>query len=108
EFTSPWPNHWHISTAALTRPARSDVKAMIASVARGKTLPEEVLTEIVARPDGVPLFVEELTKAVLESGGLREIEDRYELVASLPLRSIPSSLHASLLARLDRLASFKD
>jgi tetratricopeptide (TPR) repeat protein len=81
---------------------------MVSSVAQGKALPAEVLAEIVARTDGIPLFIEELTKTVLESGVLMELEDRYELVATLPLRSIPSSLHASLLARLDRLASFKD
>jgi predicted ATPase/DNA-binding winged helix-turn-helix (wHTH) protein len=108
EFTPPWPNHWHISTIALTRLGRWDVEAMVASIAQGKALPAEVLAQIVARTDGVPLFIEELTKTVLESGMLREIGNRYELIASLPLRSIPSSLHASLLARLDRLASFKD
>jgi DNA-binding winged helix-turn-helix (wHTH) protein/tetratricopeptide (TPR) repeat protein len=108
EFTPPWPNHWYVSTTALTRLARPDVETMIASVARGKALPAEVLDEIVTRTDGVPLFIEELTKTVLESGVLREIGNRYELIASLPLRSIPSSLHASLLARLDRLAPFKD
>jgi DNA-binding winged helix-turn-helix (wHTH) protein/tetratricopeptide (TPR) repeat protein len=108
EFTPPWPNHWHISTTALTRLSRPDVEAMVASVAQGKALPADVLAEIVARTDGVPLFIEELTKTVLESGVLREIGNRYELITSLPLHSIPSSLHASLLARLDRLASFKD
>jgi DNA-binding winged helix-turn-helix (wHTH) protein/tetratricopeptide (TPR) repeat protein len=108
EFTPPWPNHWYISTMALTGLGRPDIEAMVASIAQGKALPAEVLAQIVARTDGVPLFIEELTKTVLESGMLRETGDRYELIATPPLRSIPSSLHASLLARLDRLASFKD
>jgi DNA-binding winged helix-turn-helix (wHTH) protein/tetratricopeptide (TPR) repeat protein len=108
EFAPPWPNYWYISTMALTRLGRPDIEAMVASIAQGKALPAEVLAQIVARTDGVPLFIEELTKTVLESGMLREIGNRYELIATPPLRSIPSSLHASLLARLDRLASFKD
>ena len=75
---------------------------------KGKALPAEVLEQIVARTDGVPLFIEELTKTVLESGLLREAGDRYELTGPLPPLAIPSTLHASLLARLDRLASVKD
>ena len=74
----------------------------------GKALPPEVLDQIVARTDGVPLFIEELTKTVLESGLLREADHRYELTGPLPPLAIPSTLHASLLARLDRLASVKD
>jgi predicted ATPase len=64
--------------------------------------------KILARTDGVPLFIEELTKTVLESGLLREADDRYELTGPLPPLANPSTLHASLLARLDRLASVKD
>jgi predicted ATPase len=56
----------------------------------------------------VPLFIEELTKTVLESGLLRDVGDHYELAGSLPPLAIPSTLHASLLARLDRLAAVKD
>src|SRR5262249_23460205 len=76
-------------------------------VAHGKTLPVEVLEQVVARTDGVPLFVEELTKMVLESGLLREREDRYELTGPLPPLAIPTTLHDSLMARLDRLATVK-
>jgi DNA-binding winged helix-turn-helix (wHTH) protein/tetratricopeptide (TPR) repeat protein len=108
EFRPPWANHWHISTMAPARLGRQDVEALITSIADGKALPAEILEEIVARTDGIPLFVEELTKTVLESGILRESAGRYELMGALPQRPIPSSLHASLLARLDRLASFKD
>jgi predicted ATPase len=74
----------------------------------GKSLPRELLDQIVARTDGVPLFIEELTKTVLESGLLREADGCYELTGPLPPLAIPSTLHASLLARLDRLASVKD
>jgi DNA-binding winged helix-turn-helix (wHTH) protein/tetratricopeptide (TPR) repeat protein len=108
EFTPPWPNHWHTATMPLTRLRPSDVETLIGSVTKGKALPPEVTAQIVARTDGVPLFVEELTKSVLESGMLRELDERYELTGELPLRSIPSTLHASLHARLDRLSSVKD
>jgi predicted ATPase len=81
---------------------------MIQAIAGGKSLPAEVLDQIVARTDGVPLFVEELTKTLLESGLLRESEDRYVLAAALPTLAIPATLHDSLLARLDRLGQAKD
>jgi predicted ATPase len=71
-------------------------------------LPEKVLDEIVARTDGIPLFVEELTKAVLESGLLKEAGDHYELAGPLPPLAIPCTLQDSLMARLDRLAPVKE
>lgn len=108
EFAMPWPNHAHVGTLALSRLGRAEGRALVHGVTRGKELPAEVLDQIVARTDGVPLFMEELTKNVLESGLLRDIGDRYELTGQLPPRAIPSTLHASLLARLDRLASVKD
>ena len=80
---------------------------MIRQVAHGKTLPPEVVEQIVAKTDGVPLFVEELTKMVLESGLLQEQEDRYALTGPLPPLAIPTTLHDSLMARLDRLATVK-
>ena len=76
-------------------------------MAHGKTLPSEVVEQIVARTDGVPLFVEELTKMVLESGLLQEQEERYALTGPLPPLAIPATLHDSLMARLDRLATVK-
>jgi len=66
-----------------------------------------VLEEVVRKTDGVPLFVEELTKVVLESGLLQEQEERYELSGPLPLLAIPATLHDALMARLDRLAAAK-
>jgi predicted ATPase len=80
---------------------------VIRQVAQGKVLPPEVVEQIVAKTDGVPLFVEELTKMVLESGLLQEQEDRYALTGPLPALAIPATLHDSLMARLDRLATVK-
>ena len=76
-------------------------------MAHGKALPAEVVEQVVAKTDGVPLFVEELTKMVLESGLLQEHEERYVLTGPLPPLAIPTTLHDSLMARLDRLASVK-
>ena len=76
-------------------------------VVGGKALPPAVLQEVVRKTDGVPLFVEELTKTVLESGLLEEQEDRYALHGPLPPLAIPATLHDALLARLDRLAAAK-
>jgi predicted ATPase len=76
-------------------------------VAHGKALPPEVVEQVVAKTDGVPLFVEELTKMVLESGLLQEGAERYELTGPLPPLAIPATLHDSLMARLDRLATVK-
>ena len=80
---------------------------MTSRVARGKSLPADVVAQVVSKTDGVPLFVEELTKMLLESGLLEEREDRYELTGPLPPLAIPNTLHDSLMARLDRLATVK-
>ena len=108
EFTPPWPGHTHVSTLLLTRLSRRDGAALVHRITGGKQLPEEVLTRILARTDGVPLFVEELTKTVLESGQLRESSGHYVLERPLPSQAIPMTLHASLMARLDRLSSVRD
>jgi predicted ATPase len=89
---------------ALNRLDRRDRIALVAQVA-GKALPDTVIDQIADRTDGVPLFVEELTKSVLESGLLRAEADRYVIDGTLPSLAIPTSLHASLLARLDRQKS---
>jgi tetratricopeptide (TPR) repeat protein len=81
---------------------------MVEHLAGGKALPTEVMRQIVLKTDGVPLFVEELTKMVIESGLLREAEDRYELKGPLPPLAIPSTLQDSLMARLDRLSPIKE
>lgn len=108
EFTPPWPGHAHVTTVSLTRLSRRNGAALIERVTAGKTLPEEVMDQILARTDGVPLFVEELTKTVLETGLLEERDDHYVLNRPLPSMAIPTTLHASLMARLDRLASVRE
>ena len=91
-----------------TASARADEPPSSRGLAGGKPLPEALIDEITARTDGVPLFVEELTKAVLESGFLRETEDAYLLDGPLSRLAIPTSLHDSLMARLDRLQPVKE
>ena len=107
EFIQPWPNHQHVSVISLSRLGETEGRMLAQGVA-SKTLPTEVLDEIVRRTDGVPLFIEELTNSILEGGLLHEESDRYELAGPLPVLAIPSTLHASLLARLDRLMSVKN
>jgi predicted ATPase/class 3 adenylate cyclase len=108
EFTPPWPGHAHVTTVSLTRMNRRNGTALIERVTAGKTLPEEVRDQILARTDGVPLFVEELTKTVLETGLLEERDDHYALNCPLPSMAIPTTLQASLMARLDRLAPVRE
>jgi predicted ATPase len=91
----------------LPRLPRRQATEMMDRVAHGKALPPEVVAQVVAKTDGVPLFVEELTKMVLESGLLQEQDDSYALTGPLPPLAIPSTLHDSLMARLDRLATVK-
>jgi len=104
EFQPPWAGQPRVTLLALNRLDRRDRIALVALVA-GKTLPDAVIDQIADRTDGVPLFVEELTKSVLESGLLRADADRYVIDGVLPPPAIPTSLYASLLARLDRQKS---
>ena len=104
EFQPPWSGQPQVSMLVLNRLGRHDRIALVAHIAGGKALPDEVVDQIADRTDGVPLFLEELTKSVLESGLLREESDHYALKRALPPLAIPTTLHASLLARLDRLA----
>ncbi len=107
EFKAPWTGQPQVTMLALNRLDRRDGTALIAQIAGGKSLPDEVVVQIVDRTDGVPLFIEELTKSVLESGLLREEADRYVLDRALPPQAIPTTLHASLMARLDRSPSIR-
>lgn len=107
EFTPPWGDGSHLSRLTLSRLGRRQVEAMVGRITGGKVLPADVVQHIVTKTDGVPLFVEELTKMVVESGLLREQDDRYELTGPLPPLAIPDTLQASLMARLDRLAVVK-
>ena len=107
EFQPPWTGQPQVSILALNRLDRRDRRALVEQIAAGKAIPDEVVAQIADRADGVPLFVEELTKSVLASGLLHEEPDRYVLDRSLPSFAIPTSLRDSLMARLDRLASVR-
>jgi len=108
EFTAPWIGRPHVSLLSLNRLPRRERGAIIAGVTGGKSLPQEVAEQIIDRTDGVPLFVEELTKAVIESGMLTDLGDRYVAKGPLPSLAIPATLHGSLLARLDRMAPVRE
>jgi predicted ATPase len=107
DFSPPWTGRSHLTQVTLNRLPRRQVAELTGRVAHGKALPTEVVEQVVAKTDGVPLFVEELTKMVLESGLLEERAERYELTGLLPPLAIPTTLHDSLMARLDRLAAVK-
>jgi TOMM system kinase/cyclase fusion protein len=107
DFSLPWTGRSHLTQVTLPRLPRRQAAEMTGWVAHGKALPPEVIEQVVAKTDGVPLFVEELTKMVLESGLLQEREARYELTGPLPPLAIPPTLQDSLMARLDRMAAVK-
>jgi predicted ATPase len=107
DFRSPWSGNSNVTALDLTRLEPNEAAELAQRVAQGKSLPDEIVAQVVSKTDGVPLFVEELTKMLLESGMLDERGDRYELASSpLPL-AIPNTLHDSLMARLDRLSTIK-
>ena len=108
EFRPPWAGRSHVTLLSLNRlrpPQRAD---MITHVTGGKVLPKEIVDQIIDRTDGIPLFIEELTKAVVESGILAETRDGYRMVEPDAPLVIPATLHASLLARFDRLAPTRE
>jgi class 3 adenylate cyclase/tetratricopeptide (TPR) repeat protein/ABC-type transport system involved in cytochrome c biogenesis ATPase subunit len=108
EFEPPWAGLPNVGTLALGRLDRDDVESMVAQVTGGRVLPAEVMKQIVAKTDGNPLFVEELTKAVLEAGILVEDAAGYRLDGPLPPLAIPETLQDSLMARLDRLVPVRE
>ena len=108
ELQPAWIGEPHVTMMPLSRLGRRDSAGIIAGVTRDKALPDAVVEQVLAHTDGVPLFIEELTSTLLESGLLREMADRYVLDGPLPPLAIPTTLQASLVARLDRLASPKD
>jgi class 3 adenylate cyclase/tetratricopeptide (TPR) repeat protein len=108
EYVPPWREQPNVTTLALAGLVRNQGAALVQTVTQGRALPREVVDEILARTDGVPLFVEEVTRAILESGQLRMAGDRYELEGPLAALEIPASLRDSLMARLDRLGAAKE
>ena len=104
EFAAPWAGRSHVTSVALNRLGEREATAIIARLVGNKELPAGMLAEIVERTDGIPLFVEEMTKAVLEAEGEGEARRTVAAVPS-PALAVPASLHASLMARLDRLGA---
>ena len=107
DFNAPWVEQSHVTSLTLNRLGEREAGAIIARLVGNKELPADVMAEIVERTDGIPLFVEEMTKAVLEAEGESEARRTVAAVPS-PALAVPASLHASLMARLDRLGPAKE
>jgi class 3 adenylate cyclase len=108
EFSPAWVGRSHVTVMTLNRLSPRQRAEMISGMIGGKTLPREITNQIVERTDGVPLFIEELTEAVIESGVVADAGDRYTVAGGAMPLAFPTSLHASLLARLDHLASKRE
>jgi len=108
EFEPPWTGLANISQLRLDRLDRQDTRSLVEQVTVGRELPCEMMRQIIDRTDGIPLFIEELTKTILESGLLVEDAGRLRLDRPLPPLAIPATLQDSLMARLDRLAPVKE
>jgi class 3 adenylate cyclase/predicted ATPase len=108
EFQPTWLGRQNVTTLTLNRLSRLELAEMVGRITGGKALPDEVLEQIVWRTDGVPLFVEELTRSLLESGLLKEQAHGFVLTGALPPQAIPTTLQGSLMARLDRLAPIRE
>jgi class 3 adenylate cyclase/predicted ATPase len=108
DFTPPWPQRSHMTPLTLNRLERPEVETLIGQHAGGKALPEEVVEHIFDKTDGVPLYVEELTKAILEADFLREHDGGYRLTGPMSGIAIPATLQDSLMARLDRLPNIRE
>jgi class 3 adenylate cyclase/predicted ATPase len=108
EFRPPWTPHSYVTTLTLSRLTRQQIEEMVLRVTGGKPLPTEVVRQIVAKTDGIPLFVEELVKTILDANWVREDAGRYVLTGPLPPLAIPTTLQDALMARLDRLATVKE
>src|SRR6202035_2426848 len=104
EFEPPWIGRPHVTTLTINRLGQREIAAMIDRVTSNKALPAGIKQDIIERTDGIPLFVEEVTKAVLETGG-EEASERTVAAIPSPSVAVPASLHASLMARLDPLRS---
>ena len=108
EFEPKRSGHGHVTGLALSRLTRAQSSAIVSRLCGGKALPADLLERILAKTDGVPLFVEELTKALLESGSLKEAGDHYDYASASRTITIPATLRDSLMARLDRFMPVKE
>ena len=108
DFSPPWPSRSHVSTVNLMKLKQKDVLEIINSVTGGKELPNDLLQQIIEKTDGVPLFVEQLTRSVIESSSVIKQENRYVIAGNKSQVTIPATLRDSLTSRLDRLGSAKE
>src|SRR5262249_7444811 len=106
-FQPPWHHRSYVSEITVNRLSHAQAEQIVTGMTDGKTFPAAVLQQIIAKTDGVPLFVEEMTKAILESGHLKDVNGHFELTGSLSTFAIPATLQDSLMARLDRLMTGK-
>jgi class 3 adenylate cyclase/predicted ATPase len=106
-FQPSWSHKSYLSEVTVHRLSHTQVEQIVAGITDGKTFPADVLQQIIAKTDGVPLFIEEMTKAILESGQLKVVDGHYELTRSFSTFAIPTTLQDSLMARLDRLVTAK-
>src|SRR5712691_9280396 len=106
-FQPAWHHRSYLTEITVHRLSHTQVAQIVAGITDGKTFPVAVLQQVITKTDGVPLFVEEITKAILESGHLKEVDGHYELIGSLSTFAIPATLQDSLMARLDRLVTAK-
>src|SRR5262249_55134572 len=106
-FQPAWHHRSYLTEITVNRLHHAQVEQIVSGMIDGKTFPAEVLQQIIARTDGVPLFVEEITKSLLDSGQLKALDGHYELTGSLHALTIPATLQDSLMARLDRLMTGK-
>ena len=102
------PHNGHVLALNLSKLTRAQSSAIVSKLTNGKALPAELLEQVLSKTDGVPLYLEELIRDILESGFLTEHNDRYTINGALPALAIPASLQDSLMARLDRLGSTKE
>src|SRR5262249_5017928 len=107
EFDPPWIGRAHVTALTMNRLTEREIGAMIDRVVGNKRLPAHIRQDIIERTDGIPLFVEEMTKAVLEAGSESDAQ-RTATAARSPALAVPASLQASLMARLDRLGPAKE
>ena len=106
-FQPAWHHRSYLTEMTVNRLSHAQVAQIVTGMTDGKTFPADVLQQIIDKTDGVPLFVEEITKALLESGQLTDVDGHYALIGSLSTFAIPATLQDSLMARLDRLVTAK-
>jgi class 3 adenylate cyclase/predicted ATPase len=108
EFQSRWSQQGHVSALNLSKLTRAQSGAIVGKLAHGKEFPIGLLDQILDKTDGVPLYVEELTKSILESGELKDAGNHYDYAGGARSVTIPATLRDSLMARLDRFAPVKE